>query len=86
MTRLRIAIGAAIASVLLLGPTPALAQPTAWPGDSLYKAVECASANSFDPLTDEPGGNKERDIVGDSTYPALYLYDCLLYTSDAADE
>lgn len=68
-------IGALVAlflSTALLSPGAALAQT--FPADDAWITLECGGMPSFDPFDDEPGATSERDVVGDSTFPALYLH------------
>jgi len=65
--------------VLCLAPSRAQAQPAASPADGLFTATTCGTGPSFDPMSDGGSATSERDIVGDSTYPALYVYDDGVY-------
>src|SRR5512136_1930110 len=51
----------------------ALAQPSAYPADGLFKATTCGGQTSFDPVQDA-SWKDERDLAGDATYPAVYTY------------
>lgn len=45
-----------------------------FPADDEWVVLNCGGVPSYDPLKDEPGANGEKDVVGDSTDPALYYY------------
>ena len=48
--------------------------PTSYPAHSLFKATKCSMKTSWDLLQDSAIAKDERDIVGDSTYAALFVY------------
>ncbi len=51
----------------------ALAQPAYFPNDDTYSAVTCGTKPAFDPLKDGKSAKDARDLVGDSTNPAMYV-------------
>lgn len=57
--------------LLVLGASTAYAQT--WPADPEWEPLRCGGAPSFDPLGDEPGAPDDRDVVGDSADPALFI-------------
>jgi len=59
-----------LGSFALAGPASA----QAFPSDMGWRILDCGGMPSFDPLDDEPGATNERDVVGDSTSPALYFF------------
>ncbi len=71
----RIGLFSLLMSTWVLSST-ALAQspPSPYPAHSLFTATKCQTKSSFDPLQDGGSAKNERDIVGDATYPALFVY------------
>jgi hypothetical protein len=45
-----------------------------WPADGEWRIVFCGSEPSYDPLRDQPGASNDRDVVGDASQPALYIF------------
>lgn len=63
--------GVVFLAFLVLGWT---AWAQTWPDDGAWHILECGGEPSFDPLGDEPSANNDRDVVGDSSSPALYFF------------
>jgi MYXO-CTERM domain-containing protein len=62
----------AVAGAAVMHPAPALAQQ--WPADADWVVLYCGGVPSWDPPRDQAGAINERDVVGDSDQPALYIH------------
>lgn len=60
------------ASTFVGAPLAASAQT--WPADESWRVLTCGGVPSYDGVADQAGASNERDVVGDSADPALYIY------------
>ncbi len=75
---IRLVRGAALGlgrALLAIALVPSLGLAQVFPSDDAYVAVQCSGGDSWDPASDGPGANSERDIVGEDGAPAVLLHD-----------
>ena len=72
MARMAAVMGLGISAFVSSSASPVAAQT--FPPDDAWRLLYCGTVASFDPFADESGAVNERDVVGDATGPALFLY------------
>jgi hypothetical protein len=61
-------------ALTLVGLGANVAHAQTFPADGSWRVLFCADVPSFDLVADEPGATAERDVVGNTSSPALYYF------------